>query len=114
MPPKQISLKDAVAENIRDGDTVFVLYTGKLQDGTIFDSTGQRGDEPIEFILGKGMVIKGWDEGIKGMQVGEARKLVIPPDIAYGAEARGPIPANATLTFDVRLIGIRRQPPVTP
>ena len=98
----------------QDGDTVFVLYTGKLQDGTIFDSTGQRGDEPIEFILGKGMVIKGWDEGIKGMQVGEARKLVIPPDIAYGAEARGPIPANATLTFDVRLIGIRRQPPVTP
>ena len=97
----------------QDGDTVYVLYTGKLQDGKIFDSTGQRGDEPIEFILGKGMVIKGWDEGIKGMQVGEVRKLVIPPAIAYGPEGRGPIPANATLTFDVRLIGIRRQPPVT-
>ena len=53
----------------QDGDTVYVLYTGKLQDGTVFDSTGQRGDDPIEFILGKGMVIKGWDEGIKGMQV---------------------------------------------
>ena len=97
----------------QDGDTVYVLYTGKLQDGKIFDSTGQRGDEPIEFILGKGMVIKGWDEGIKGMQVGVARKLIIPPAIAYGSEGRGPIPANATLTFDVRLIGIRRQPPVT-
>lgn len=97
----------------QDGDTVYVLYTGKLQDGTVFDSTGQRGDEPIEFILGKGMVIKGWDEGIKGMLVGEARKLVIPPAIAYGPEGRGPIPPNATLTFDVRLIGIRRQPPVT-
>ena len=92
----------------QDGDTVYVLYTGKLQDGTVFDSTGQRGDDPIEFILGKGMVIKGWDEGIKGMQVGEARKLVIPPGIAYGPEGRGPIPPNATLTFDVRLVGIRR------
>jgi FKBP-type peptidyl-prolyl cis-trans isomerase len=94
----------------QDGDTVYVLYTGKLADGTVFDSTGQRGDDPIEFVLGKGMVIKGWDEGIKGMQVGEARQLVIPPDIAYGPEGRGPIPPNATLTFDVRLVGIRRAP----
>ena len=55
----------------QDGDTVYVLYTGKLQDGTVFDSTSQRGDEPIEFVLGRKMVIEGWDEGIKGMLVGE-------------------------------------------
>ncbi|MEO6434835.1 MAG: FKBP-type peptidyl-prolyl cis-trans isomerase [Tepidisphaeraceae bacterium] len=96
-----------------DGDTVYVLYTGKLQDGTVFDSTTQRGDDPIEFILGQAMVIKGWDEGIKGMLVGETRTLVIPPAIAYGPEGRPPvIPPNATLTFDVKLVGIRR--PTTP
>ena len=106
----QITYVEPAPVGAQDGDTVYVLYTGKLADGTVFDSTGQRGDEPIEFILGKGMVIKGWDEGIKGMQVGEARKLVIPPSIAYGPEGRGPIPPNATLTFDVRLIGIRRTP----
>lgn len=100
----------APSDGARDGDTVSVLYTGKLQDGTVFDSTTQRGDEPIEFVLGRGMVIKGWDEGIKGMQIGEKRLLVIPPAIAYGPEGRGPIPPNATLTFDVELIGIRRAP----
>ena len=92
----------------QDGDTVYVLYTGKLQDGTVFDSTSQRGDEPIEFVLGRKMVIEGWDEGIKGMLVGEERTLVIPPAIAYGPEGRGPIPPNATLTFDVKLVGLRR------
>jgi FKBP-type peptidyl-prolyl cis-trans isomerase len=92
----------------KDGDTVYVLYTGKLADGTVFDTTSKRGDEPIDFVLGKGMVIKGWDEGIKGMQIGEKRVLEIPPDIAYGKEGRPPIiPANATLTFDVELVGLR-------
>jgi len=92
----------------KDGDTVWVLYTGKLQDGTVFDASEKHGGEPIEFMLGKGMVIKGWDEGLQGMQVGEKRTLVIPPAIAYGAEGRGPIPPNATLTFDVELVGLRR------
>ena len=93
----------------KDGDTVWVLYTGKLQDGTVFDASERHGGEPIEFMLGKGMVIKGWDEGLQGMQVGEKRTLVIPPAIAYGAEGRPPvIPPNSTLTFDVELVGVRR------
>ncbi|HEX8521299.1 MAG TPA: FKBP-type peptidyl-prolyl cis-trans isomerase [Tepidisphaeraceae bacterium] len=93
------------------GDTVAVLYTGKLQNGTEFDSSAKHGNEPIEFVLGKGMVIKGWDEGVAGMQVGEKRTLIIPPNLAYGERgAGGVIPANATLTFDIELVGVRRTP----
>ena len=93
----------------KDGDTVSVLYAGKLANGTEFDSSAKHGGDPIEFVLGKGMVIKGWDEGVAGMQVGEKRVLVIPPAIAYGEKgAGGVIPPNATLTFDVELVGLRR------
>ena len=96
-------------DGAKDGDTVSVLYTGKLQDGTVFDASDKHGGEPIEFVLGKGMVIKGWDEGVAGMQVGEKRTLVIPPNLGYGEQgAGGVIPPNATLTFDVELLGIRR------
>ena len=97
----------------KDGDSVSVLYTGKLENGTVFDASEKHGGDPIEFILGKGMVIKGWDEGIKGMVVGEKRVLVIPPAIAYGAQGAGGgvIPPNATLTFDVELVGLKRTPP---
>ena len=103
----------AMGDGARVGDNVSVLYTGKLQDGTEFDSSAKHGNEPIEFILGKGMVIKGWDEGIQGMQVGEKRTLVIPPSLGYGEQgAGGVIPPNATLTFEVELVGVRR--PVAP
>ena len=103
----------APAEGAKNGDTVSVLYAGKLKDGTEFDSSAKHGNEPIEFILGRGMVIKGWDEGIQGMQVGEKRTLVIPPSLGYGEQgAGGVIPPNATLTFDVELVGLRR--PVQP
>src|SRR3954466_16243406 len=86
----------------KDGDTVWVLYAGKLENGTEFDSSAKHGGEPMDFILGKGMVIKGWDEGVGGMQVGEKRTLVIPPTLGYGEQgAGGVIPPNATLTFDV-------------
>ena len=99
------------AEGARAGDNVSVLYAGKLQDGTEFDSSAKHGNEPIEFILGKGMVIKGWDEGLQGMQVGEKRTLVIPPSLGYGEQgAGGVIPPNATLTFEVELVGLRRPP----
>lgn len=88
------------------GDTVAVHYSGKLEDGTQFDSS--MGGQPIEFTLGQGRVIQGWEEGILGMQVGGKRVLTIPPDLAYGsAGAGGVIPPNATLIFDVELVEIK-------
>jgi FKBP-type peptidyl-prolyl cis-trans isomerase len=92
------------------GDIVWMHYTGKLQDGTQFDSSV--GGKPFKFTLGTGQVIKGWDEGIAGMKVGEKRTLVIPPDLAYGPAGSPPrIPPNATLVFDVEMIGLARPGP---
>jgi peptidylprolyl isomerase len=87
------------------GKTVAVHYTGLLTNGTIFDSSIERG-EPIEFPIGKGMVIKGWDEGIANMKVGGQAILVIPPELGYGAGGVGPIPPNATLIFVVELVSV--------
>jgi len=88
------------------GQTVTVHYTGWLEDGTKFDSSVDRGD-PFQFPLGVGMVIKGWDEGVAGMQVGGKRKLTIPSQLGYGAAgAGGMIPANATLIFEVELLKV--------
>lgn len=93
------------------GDIVLVFYTGKLDNGTVFDSTDKNGGRPFKFTLGAGQVIKGWDQGVAGMKIGEKRQLVIPPDLAYGAQgAGGTIPPNATLTFEVQLLGIVRMP----
>lgn len=88
------------------GDKVAVLYTGTLADGTVFDSTKDRG-EPFVFRVGAGQVIKGWDEGVEGMREGEKRKLVLPPDLAYGQGGAGPIPPNATLTFEIDLVEVK-------
>jgi FKBP-type peptidyl-prolyl cis-trans isomerase len=89
------------------GQHVTVHYTGWLTDGTKFDSSKDRGD-PFDFPLGKGHVIKGWDEGVAGMQIGGKRKLTIPPEMGYGARgAGGVIPPNAVLVFEVELLGVK-------
>ena len=99
--------QEGSGENTKKGDTVSVNYVGKLTDGTEFDNSYNRG-EPIEFILGSGQVIQGWDQGIEGMKVGEKATLTIPSNLGYGATGSPPlIPANATLIFDVELVGIK-------
>lgn len=96
-------------EGAKDGDIVFVHYAGRLEDGTPFDSSYERG-RPIDLVLGTKQVIAGWEMGIQGMQVGEKRQLIIPPLLAYGPEGRPPkIPQNATLVFDIELMGIQRR-----
>jgi FKBP-type peptidyl-prolyl cis-trans isomerase FkpA len=89
------------------GKTVKVHYTGWLADGKEFDSSLDLG-EPIQFVLGSGRVIPGWDEGVAGMKVGGKRQLRIPPELGYGARGAGPtIPPNATLIFDVQLVSVK-------
>ena len=104
-----IELQDSAGE-AKTGDTVWVHFSGFLADGTKFASSIERG-EPVEMTLGVGDVLKAWDEGIVGMKVGEKRKLIVPPELAYGKNGQGSlIPPNATLTFEIELVGLRRAP----
>jgi FKBP-type peptidyl-prolyl cis-trans isomerase len=110
-PPTRLEQTDVTVGTGREakpGDKVRVLYTGTLMNGVKFDSTADRGNDPFEFTLGKGEVIKGWDEGVAGMKVGGKRKLRIPPDLGYGDRGSPPtIPPGAGLNFDVELVGIQ-------
>ncbi|MFD2182746.1 FKBP-type peptidyl-prolyl cis-trans isomerase [Rhodoplanes azumiensis] len=98
-------LKVGTGAEARAGRRVRVNYTGKLTNGTTFDTSVGRA--PFTFALGSGQVIKGWDQGVAGMKVGGKRKLVIPPDLGYGPAGAPPkIPPNATLVFEVDLLGV--------
>ena len=104
---KYVELVEGTGETPKTGQTVNVHYIGTLENGTKFDSSRDRG-QPFSFTIGKGQVIKGWDEGLSTMKVGGRRTLTIPPDLGYGARgAGGVIPANATLIFDVELLGVK-------
>ena len=93
-------------DSAETGMSVSVHYTGKLEDGTVFDSSIPRG-QPFTFTLGAGQVIKGWDLGVEGMKIGEKRSLVIPPHLGYGIRGAGAtIPPNATLIFDIELLEV--------
>ena len=103
---KYEDLKEGDGDTAAAGHLVTVHYTGWLTDGTKFDSSKDRND-PFRFKLGAGQVIRGWDEGVAGMKVGGTRKLTIPPQLGYGPQgAGGVIPPNATLVFEVELLGI--------
>ena len=107
----QLIIQDEVVgtgDVARVGDTLTVNYTGKLQDGTVFDTSV--GKAPISFVLGAGAVISGWDTGLVGMKVGGKRVLIVPASMGYGAQGYGPIPGGATLVFEVELLKISTPP----
>ncbi len=105
MPQMQILKEGTGDRSVKSGDTVAVFYTGYLINGEVFDSNV--GGNTFEFTVGAGQVIAGWEIGLIDMKVGEERRLVLPPEFAYGQNAVGPIPANSTLVFDVSLVEIK-------
>src|SRR5712692_4145937 len=107
MPLKIETLTPGQGDGAKEGDTAVVHYTGTLTDGKKFDSSRDR-KEPFPVTLGQRRVIAGWEQGLQGMKAGEKRRLVIPPELGYGARgAGGVIPPNATLVFEVELLEIR-------
>ncbi|KAL8998259.1 MAG: hypothetical protein Q9169_002663 [Polycauliona sp. 2 TL-2023] len=103
----EYTLTNTCSRKTQRGDAIEVHYRGTLQsDSSEFDTSYKRG-QPLSFTVGKGMVIKGWDEGLLDMCIGDKRKLTIPPEFGYGQQAMGPIPAGSTLIFETELVGIQ-------
>jgi hypothetical protein len=98
------TVREGSGETAKSGQRVSLHYTGTFDDGRVFDST--KGKDPFTASIGKGQVIKGWDEAIPGMKVGEVRKLTVPPSSGYGSHGKGQVPANATLLFEVELLKV--------
>lgn len=106
-PPMKIEdVKTGTGAEVTEGDTVSVHYSGRFENGQEFDNSKKRG-APLDFTVGAGQVIPGWEQGLLGMQVGGERTLVIPPELAYGEQGIGPIPGGATLYFTVELLEIK-------
>jgi FKBP-type peptidyl-prolyl cis-trans isomerase len=104
---KYETLKEGTGPELQSGQKAKMNYEGKLEDGTIFDSTRRSQPSiPRTFSIGVGTLIKGWDEAIPGMKVGEVRKLTIPPQMGYGKSGKGEIPPDSTLIFEVELVGV--------
>jgi peptidylprolyl isomerase len=103
---KYVVVAEGAGETPKQGSLVTVHYTGKLLNGKKFDSSHDR-NQPIDFPVGRGQVIKGWDEALLAMKKGEKRVLIIPPQLGYGPSGRGPIPPNATMIFDVELVSFQ-------
>ncbi|MFO0910963.1 MAG: FKBP-type peptidyl-prolyl cis-trans isomerase [Isosphaeraceae bacterium] len=100
------TIKEGTGAVAKAGQKVTVHYVGTLENGNKFDSSRDRG-EPSTFGIGVGEVIRGWDEAVPGMKIGERRKLTIPPSAGYGAQGKGPIPPNATLIFEIELVDVQ-------
>jgi FKBP-type peptidyl-prolyl cis-trans isomerase len=112
VPYSQTDIRTGAGAEATNGKRVTVNYTLWLYDGTKAEQKGMMvqttvGSSPFSFTLGNGQVIKGWDTGVAGMKVGGLRRLVIPPSLAYGASGNGPIPANATIIFEVELLDVQ-------
>jgi len=106
-PQGQVITQDIAAGTgamAQPGDTIVVNYTGKFEDGTVFDTSA--GKAPYTFVLGAGSVIQGWDQGLVGAQAGTRRLLIVPPALGYGAADYGPIPGNSTLIFEVEVLNV--------
>jgi FKBP-type peptidyl-prolyl cis-trans isomerase len=111
-PEQGLDIEELVIGNGREaksGDRIQVLYEGTLEDGTVFDSTATRGNQPVTFRIGQGQLIKGWEIGVPGMRVGGKRKLTIAPELGYGrtgAGGGGKIPPGSTLVFVIELVDV--------
>lgn len=100
------TLAEGKGDAAKSGQNVTVHYVGTLENGNKFDSSRDKG-QPFTFQIGGAQVIPGWDEGVAGMKIGERRKLIVPPALGYGVNGKGPIPPNATLIFEVELLGAK-------